>query len=170
VENWWTEPFRLAELLRALVEGGVDFVVVGGVAVISQASPRFTKDLDIVYATTPENLERLGAVLVKLGATLHGIDEQLPFVPDARTLHAAQMLCLSTPLGRVDLLADPAGAPPYERLRARADVVGIEDLEVRIASIDDLLAMKRASGRTMDLVDIESLEIAKRRLGRRRRN
>lgn len=166
--TWWTEEFRLAGLLEPLVEGGVDFVVVGGVAVIIQASPRFTKDLDICYATTSENLQRLENVLVDLGATLHGIEEALPFVPDARTLRGTQILCLATPEGRIDLLVDPAGAPPYPKLRERADVVRIQDVEVRVASIDDLIAMKQAADRLMDRVDLESLKIAKRRLGRRR--
>ena len=159
--TWWTEEFRLAGLLEALVAGGVDFVVVGGVAVIIQASPRFTKDLDICYATTPENLQRLENVLVDLGATLHGIEESLPFVPDARTLRGTQILCLATPEGRIDLLVDPAGAPPYPKLRERADVVRIQDVEVRVASIDDLIAMKQAAGRDQDLRDITELELAR---------
>jgi len=51
-ERWFAIPeLRLGVLLRRLTEGGVDFVVIGGVAVILQASPRFTKDLDICYAT-----------------------------------------------------------------------------------------------------------------------
>ena len=50
-EQWSSNPeLRLRELLRRLTEGGVDFVVIGGVAVILQASPRLTKDLDICYA------------------------------------------------------------------------------------------------------------------------
>jgi hypothetical protein len=51
-------------LLSRLTEADVDFVIVGGVAVVLQASPRLTRDLDICYATGHDNLEQLGRVLV----------------------------------------------------------------------------------------------------------
>src|SRR5215216_3856234 len=70
--------------------------------------------------------------------------------------------------GPLDLLVSPAGSPPYEALRRGADAIEIDGVEVRVASIDDLIAMKRAGGRPQDLADIEALEVARRRLGRRR--
>jgi predicted nucleotidyltransferase len=164
----WTD-FSAERLIRRLVAGGVDFVVVGGVAVILQASPRFTKDVDICYSPEPENLEALGSVLRKLDARLRGIDEDVPFVPDARTLRQMQILTLDSEEGNIDLLVNPSGSPPYPRLKANADVMDLGGIDVHVASIDDLLAMKRAAGRPQDLVDVESLEIARRRRGRRRR-
>lgn len=161
---WAAYPeFNLRALLQRLTDGGVDFVVVGGVAVIVQASPRFTKDLDICYDLAQENLDRLGAVLVELGAKLRAIDEDLPFVPDGRTLLRTQILKLTTPDGGLDLLVNPDGAPSYAALRRHASEVDIEGITVRIASIDDLIAMKTAAGRPQDLVDLESLRVARRR-------
>jgi hypothetical protein len=155
--------FRPSELVRLLSEADVDYVVVGGVAVVVQAHARFTDDLDICYATDRANLSRLGGVLVELGATLRGIEVDVPFVPDGRTLRGTQILCLSTPLGGLDLLARPEGAPRYERLRSRAEVVEISGVKVPVASIDDMIAMKRAAGRPQDLIDVDALEIARRR-------
>ena len=155
--------FSPSGLLRRLVQAEIDFVVIGGVAVIVQASPRFTKDLDICYSTEPANLDRLGDVLVALGAKLRGVEEDLPFIPDARTLRRAQMLTLTTPAGDIDLLVNPAGSPTYQVLRRNANRIDLDGLNVRVASIDDLIAMKRAAGRPQDLVDLESLEIARRR-------
>lgn len=167
-EFWAAYPeLHLRVLLERLTEDGVDFVIVGGVAVIMQASPRFTKDLDICYDLAQENLDRLGAVLVGLDAKLRTVDEDLPFVPDGRTLRQTQ-ITLTTPNGGIDLLVEPDGAPSYAALRRHASEVDIEGIVVRIASIDDLLAMKRAAGRPQDLVDIESLEIAQRRIDPRR--
>jgi predicted nucleotidyltransferase len=164
-EPWLTIPeLRLGVLLRRLTEGGVDFVVIGGVAVILQASPRFTKDLDICYATGQANLDRLGAVLVELGAKLRQADEDLPFVPDGRTLRQTQILTLTTPDGGIDLLVDPDGSPGYPALRRRASKIDVDGITVLVASIEDMLTMKRAAGRPQDLVDLESLEIARRRL------
>ncbi len=154
-------------LLRRLAAAEVDFVVVGGVAVVVHALPRFTRDLDVCYATDAANLERMATVLSEIGARLRGIDEDLPFVPDARVLRQTQILTLTTAEGELDLLVDPAGAPPYADLRARADDIDLDGLTVRVASIGDLLAMKRAAGRPQDLIDVEALEIARRRGGRR---
>lgn len=159
--------FALSRLLRRLVQAEVDFVVVGGVAVIVQASPRFTKDLDICYATEQANLDRLGAVLIELGARLRGVEEDVPFVPDGLTLRRTQMLTLTTLDGDIDLLVDPDGSPGYGTLRRNASRVDLDGVTVLVASIDDMIAMKRAAGRPQDLVDLESLEIARRR-GRRK--
>ena len=164
-ESWLDQPaFKLGSLLRRLTEAGVDFVIVGGVAVVLQASPRFTRDLDICYATEQDNLLRLGGVLVDLGAMLRDIDEDLPFVPDARTLTRTQILTLSTGEGDIDLLVNPDGSPDYAQLRSRADLMDLDGLTVAVASIEDLIAMKRAAGRPQDLLDLESLELARRRL------
>lgn len=154
-------------LLRRLAGADVDFVVVGGVAVVVQALPRFTRDLDICYSTDAANLERIAHVLSDIRARLRGIDDDLPFVPDARQLRQTQILTLTTTEGELDLLVNPAGAPAYADLRARADAIELDGFTVRIASIGDLLAMKRAAGRPQDLIDVEALEIARRRGGRR---
>lgn len=156
----------LTGLLRRLVQAAVDFVVIGGVAVVVQGSPRFTRDLDISYATDAENLDRIGAVLVELGARLREIDEDLPFVPDGRTLRATRMLTLATREGDVDLIAEPPGSPGYPSLKRKATRIELGDVTVLIASIDDLIAMKRATGRPQDLVDLEALEIVRRRTRR----
>lgn len=163
--------FRPTSLLAALSRARVDFVVIGGVAVVLQASPRFTRDLDICYSVDSANLTRLGALLLSLDARLRGVEEDLPFVPDARTLRRTQMLTLTTSEGNLDLLVDPPGSPGYAALRRRADVIDLHGASVRVASLEDLLSMKRAAGRPQDEIDVESLEIARSRLrGRRRRS
>ncbi len=165
-ESWLDQPaFRLCSLLRRLTEAKVDFVIVGGVAVVLQASPRFTRDLDICYATAQVNLKRLAGVLIDLGAMLRGVDQDLPFVPDAHTLRRTQILTLSTGEGDIDLLVDPDGSPGYAALRRRADRMDLDSLTVAVASIEDMIAMKRAAGRPQDLLDLESLELARRRRG-----
>jgi nucleotidyltransferase AbiEii toxin of type IV toxin-antitoxin system len=153
--------YQPAALVRALVDGTVDFVIIGGVAVVLQAMPRFTKDLDICYSTAEDNLDALGSVLVGLAARLRGISDAVPFVPDRRTLRQTQILCLTTPVGDIDLLVDPDGAPGYDTLRERASVMELSGRTVLVASIEDMLAMKRAAGRPQDLTDVESLEVAR---------
>jgi hypothetical protein len=162
VASW--PDFRPTALLGTLAQAGVDFVVVGGVAIVVQASPRFTRDLDICYATDTQNLKRLGALLVSLDARLRDVNEDVPFVADPRTLRRTQMLTLTTREGNLDLLVDPPGSPGYPALRRHADVVKLAGASVRIASLEDLIEMKRAAGRPQDEIDIESLEIARSRL------
>lgn len=145
-------------LLARLTEGDVDFVVIGGIAVVAHGHIRTTRDLDITYSTQPENLAALGRVLVELDARLRGVAEVVPFVPDGRTLRAAEILTLETSQGALDLLAAPPGARPYAELKQRAETIELNEHEVAIAALDDLLAMKRAAGRTRDLEDIEALE------------
>lgn len=161
----WPE-LHLEALLRALVAHGVDFVIVGGIAVIAHGSARITRDLDICYATDQSNLDVLGAALVDLGARLRGVSEEVPFVPDGRSLRRATILTLDTDHGWIDLLAAPSGAPPYAALRERAERVTFGKIAVLVASLDDLESMKRAAGRPRDLVDVEEIEVI-RRLKRR---
>lgn len=153
---------RLEALLGRLVRVGVDFVVVGGVAVAFQGYARATKYLDITYATDGENLARLGDVLVAVHARLRGVTDDVPFVPDRRTLARTRLLTLDTDDGGLHLLADPPGAPRYATMRDRADRVDLGGIVIAVAGLDDLLAMKRAAGRPQDLADIEALEVARR--------
>jgi hypothetical protein len=102
-------------------------------------------------------------VLIAAGAKLRGVDEDVPFVPDARTLQRTMILTLRTVDGDVDLLVEPSGCPRYEVLKANADRIDVEGSPVLVASVDDLIAMKRAAGRPQDLIDLEALEIARSR-------
>lgn len=154
--------FTPRPLLQRLVDARVDFIVVGGIAAVAHGSVTFTQDLDITYAPDEENLERLGRVLVDLGARLRGVTDDVPFVPDGRTLRRTRVLTLDTPIGRIDLLAQPDGAPVFAELRARAERDVIAGVEVAYASLDDLIAMKKAAGRPKDLVAVEELEAIQR--------
>lgn len=153
---------NISSLLVRLASAGVDFVVIGGIAVVAHGYERNTKDLDICYSPDGANLEALGTVLLELNARLRGIEEEIPFVPDARTLHGTQMLTLDTDEGSLDLLVQPDGSPAYGALKARAERIEFDGFEILIASIEDLLAMKRAANRVQDHVDIEALTAIQR--------
>ena len=154
--------FSPTALLRLFVERGVDFVVIGGVALVVHGSSRFTRELDVCYATDPTNLDLLGSALVELQARLRGVEEDVPFVPDGRALRRTGILCLETREGPVDLLFQPAGAPPYDELRRRAVRMDLGGFGVLVASLDDLAAIKRAAGRPIDLIDLEEIEVIRR--------
>jgi hypothetical protein len=71
-------------------------------------------------------------------------------------------MTLDTEIGRVDLLAAPDDAPPYAILRDRAVEVRLGAFTGRVASIDDLIAMKRAANRPKDQVHVMELQALKR--------
>jgi hypothetical protein len=144
------ESFDPYPILERLAEAGVDFVVIGGVAGGAHGSSFATFDLDLAYARDPKNLEKLAALLVGLGATLRGAPENVPFILDAETLARGANFTFTTSLGSLDILGDPAGAPPYEKLREAATVIELGMHAIRVASLDHLIAMKEAAGRPKD--------------------
>lgn len=157
----WPE-FDVEHMLRRLTAVGVDFVVVGGIAMMLLGSARLTRDLDICFSPDEDNLEALGSVLVELEARLRGVDEDVPFSPDAATLRNVQLLTLTTSKGWLDVHRTLEGAPRYESLRRNAERYDIGGLSVLVASPDDMIAMKEAAGRLIDIADIEELKAIKR--------
>jgi Aminoglycoside-2''-adenylyltransferase len=143
--------FQPKPILRTLLEHDVDFVLIGGLAGIVHGSSYPSYDVDIAYARDSENLKRLAAALRELGATLRGAPKNVPFQLDARTLTNGSHFTFETKYGSLDILADPDGAPQYEKLRRRAGrPQELEGERIRVASLDHLIAMKDASGRTKD--------------------
>jgi hypothetical protein len=144
-------------LLQALVDGNVEFVLIGGVAGQLLGSPIVTYDLDVCHARDDANLERLAVVLAELHAELRGAPSGLPFRLDAQTLRNGDSFTFSTTLGDLDILATPAGTRGFDDLVTSADRYEIDGLSIRVASLDDLIRMKRAAGRTKDLLALEEL-------------
>ncbi|HET6361414.1 MAG TPA: nucleotidyl transferase AbiEii/AbiGii toxin family protein [Gemmatimonadota bacterium] len=88
-------------LLQTLLEHEVDFILVGGVAATVHGSTRLTQDIDIVYARSPENLDRLTAALAlaQHQPYLRGAPPNLPFHWSVETLKRGLNFTLTTSLG-----------------------------------------------------------------------
>ncbi len=148
---------RLRPLLELLDRHAVDFIVVGGIAGIVHGSAHPTFDFDVVYARDEQNLQRMASALTELGVTRRGAPPDLPFQPDARTLAAGCNFTFVSEFGSFDILGEAAGMRDYATMRADAKLEDLWGFSVRIASVDDLIRMKRAAGRPKDKAMAEEL-------------
>lgn len=149
------QPPQIDKLLGPLIAHGVDFVLIGGQAGISHGSAYPSYDLDVLYSRSRDNVVRLLAALEEIGVRLRGAPRDVPFVLDAKTIENGANFTFVTPYGDLDVLADAAGMPSYDELKAEAVDREIFGHLVKVASIDHLIAMKRAAGRTKDKLMVE---------------
>lgn len=146
---------RIEEILSTLIRHGVDFVLVGGQAGIARGSSYPSFDVDIAYSREGANIERLVGALRELEVQLRGAPDELPFVLDERTIANGANFTFSSRYGDLDVLGDVSGIRSYEHLRAAAERERVGDVEVPVASLDHLIAMKRASNRPKDRLMLE---------------
>ncbi|MFV1962743.1 MAG: hypothetical protein ACC658_13040 [Acidimicrobiia bacterium] len=147
--------FDPVALLRVLVDGDVDFVVIGGIAARLRGAPLLTQDVDITPATDRPNLERLASALEELEARLRTAPEPegVPFPFDPALLEAAKVWALVTRFGDLDLVVSPAGTNGYADVVRDADDLRVAtdpELIVKVASLVDVIRSKEAAGREKD--------------------
>jgi predicted nucleotidyltransferase len=145
-------------LLTLLARGGVQFVVVGGVAAVAHGSARTTEDLDIVYSRSSGNIKRLVEALSPTNPYLRGAPPGLPFKFDEKTVTNGLNFTLNTNLGALDLLGEIAGGGGYEQLLPYSLKVVVFGIECHLLGLERLIQVKRAAGRPKDLEAIAELE------------
>jgi hypothetical protein len=149
-------PLDAERILSALAEHSVDYVIVGGLAVQTHGHVRTTVDVDVYPRPEPRNLQRLAEALNELDArTLNPGSEAMAI--DAAMLPRATLWQFATRHGAIDVIHDAPGAPPYDELRRRALEIELGQIRLAVAGRDDLISMKRASGRPVDLEDLAAL-------------
>ncbi len=147
-----------AGLLKALSEGAVKYILIGGVAAAAHGSSRLTQDIDVVYERNPDNLERLATALAPYKPYLRGAPRGLPFRWSPETLSNGLNFTLTTSLGDIDLLAEVAGGGTYQNLLGDSISLRIFGMECRCVTLQRLIRLKRAAGRPRDLEAIAELE------------
>lgn len=148
------------ELIATLARHEVEYLVIGGVAVQVHGHRRTTMDLDVTPDPDPENLRRLGAALAELEARpadAVASEAEVPVSDAERLAIAAIIPPLLTRHGEIHVLKEPKGARDFGEMRERALVVELDGAEVAIVALDDLIRMKRATGRPVDRDDVEAL-------------
>ncbi len=134
---------------------GVEFVLIGGMAGIARGSTYPSYDLDVVYARSRANVSRLVAALEEIGVRLRGAPPDLTFHLDEQTIENGANFTFITPYGDLDVLADVAGIRSFDELLSAAEEMEVHGVPVRVASLDHLIAMKRAANRPKDRLMVE---------------
>ena len=147
-----------AGVIRTLVDAGIDFILVGGVAGTVHGSARLTRDVDVVYGRSPENMRRLVDALSSHNPYLRGAPQGLPFLWDLNTIQRGLNFTLTTRLGDLDLLGELTGGGGFEQLREHSSTVRVFDRDVQVLDLDWLIRVKRAAGRPRDLEAVAELE------------
>jgi hypothetical protein len=137
------------DILAVFATHGVEYLVVGGYAVGFHGHPRFTKDLDLWIRPSPENLVRARSALVAFGAPASLLDQL-----EAASLE--DILWMGAPPLRIDILKGVPGGD-FESVYARRVEAIWDGLPASIVNRDDLIVLKRASGRPQDLLDADVL-------------
>jgi hypothetical protein len=152
-------------ILGELAQEGVEFLIIGGVAVGFHGYIRATKDVDVVPAPDFQNLARLAQVLRGLDAQIEGAeefeDEELPDPLDPKALGLGGNWVLRTRLGRFDVMQWIGEEALWEKLSPAAIEAEIGGLTVRMVSYEDLVALKENAGRPEDLIDLQRLRQAR---------
>jgi predicted nucleotidyltransferase len=143
-------PPDFKELLEELARDAVEFLVVGGYAVAFHGRPRATKDIDILLDGRQDNLERAARAVARFGAPDH-------VVAAIRAMVDSDVVFVGQPPLRVDFLRSIDGVSSDE-LFARSVEAEVDGVRIKVISLADLIANKRAVARPQDLVDAEFLE------------
>jgi hypothetical protein len=151
------------DLLSRLHDHRVDFVIVGGVAAAMHGGTRVTFDLDIVPSLEPGSWQVLVDVLWTLGARPRIPEplESIRAVANVRQWHREKnMLALNfrSPDGSVEVDLLVSESDRLAELKQRALSIKLDERTFFVASIDDLITMKKRAGRPQDLFDIAQLE------------
>ncbi len=137
------------DLLQSLNDEGVEYLVIGGYAVIRYTEPRYTKDLDILIGRTPDNAKRLMQALRNFGAPLASVTEE-------DFLEPGIFYQIGVAPNRVDIISS-VGNLDFAAAYHRRDCAVVEGIDIPFISLDDLIETKLIAGRPQDLVDASAL-------------
>lgn len=138
------------DMLHALADEKVRFLLIGAYALAAHGYPRATMDIDIWVMPSPENADAVLRAVRRFGAPLHNLSK-------ADLVTEGTVFQIGVAPRRIDIITAASGLN-FEEAESRATTVDIEGIIVCIPSIADLIRNKRASGRTKDIADAEALE------------
>jgi hypothetical protein len=139
----------LTELCGAFADARVEYLLVGGYAVVLHGRPRYTKDADLWLRDTPENLARASSALAAFGAPDSTIAAITAMAPE-------DVVWMGRPPTRIDLVRWVPGGDFESAWKSHVERV-IDGVTIRVVDRATLIALKEASGRPQDLEDVRAL-------------
>lgn len=155
----------IRSLLEALWKARVEFIVIGGAAATLHGSGTTTEDLDIVPASTPENIDRLLLLLADLDAEFRDDLANRHLRPQRSHLEAGGQLLLSTTLGPLDLLMRLHDGRDFDALRSHSQTFTDDSIDIDVIRLPELIEIKRQAGRDKDKAVLPILVALLQRLG-----
>lgn len=146
------------KVIQSLGENGVEFVLVGGMAIRSHGSAYVTQDIDICYLRARENLKRMVKALTPFNPRPRNFPKELPFFFDEQTLLIGTNFTFETDIGDIDLLGEVSGVGNFEDALADSVKIQVHGFETNVLSLNGLIKAKRAAGRAKDLLVLPELE------------
>ena len=150
------KPPKLEALIKALTAEGVRFVVIGRLAIVLHGGRTTAMESEFALATDAENRMALIRALAPLRPRPWNWDEATPFVWDVRSIFGSN-ISLNTTAGDVDLLLEIPGVDSLHGLLSRSMETDLGGVLFQVASVDDLIAMKRVANRPHDQVHLAEL-------------
>jgi predicted nucleotidyltransferase len=148
-----------ARVLKTLTDGGVEFVLIGGVAANLHGSARATFDVDVVYSRGRANIARLVKSLAPFRPYLRGAPPGLPFQFDEATIRNGLNFTLDTTLGDIDVLGEVAGGGNYSQLLPNTVEMEAFGIVCKCVTLERLIQLKRAAGRPKDFESLAELQL-----------
>ncbi|MFO8073469.1 MAG: hypothetical protein R6V85_16515 [Polyangia bacterium] len=140
----------LLEILVALSQREVEYVLVGGMAAVLHGAPLTTQDIDVVHERSDENVERLLAFLERVNARYRGQPGGRILSPTADALRGGDHHNLTTDLGFLDLLGELEQGQGYRQLLPHTEVHRSGELAIAVVTLEKLVEIKVEAGRSKD--------------------
>jgi hypothetical protein len=160
---------ELLNLVDRLHNGGVEFIIIGGLAGIIHGTTRVTQDVDICCRFTPENLLKLFAA-IKNTHPVHRMSPKRPvLVLNPQNVNKFKNLYLDTDIGQLDCLDEVQGVGKFDEVCKNAIPVKIGRKVYQVLNLDALIKSKESLNRSQDRQDILQLQAIKETKQRRRK-
>ena len=148
-------------LLERLVKAEVNFVIVGGFAGVVHGCTYVTQDIDICCDFSPVNLLALQRAI----SDLHPVHRM---TPKRKKLQLTEQACgqfknlyLDTDIGQLDCLSFIDGLGDYSQVKRESELIEVEEMKVRVLSLDALIKSKKSMSRPRDKEAVLQLEAIK---------
>ena len=152
-----TQSLDFLEIFAILAKHNVEYIITGGISAVLQGAPITTFDLDVLHKRTPENVRNLSKALKELEAS-YRFPKTPKLLPQIKGLEGKGHHLLLSKYGPIDILGSIGEGQVYEDIQHDVVEFELEELLIKVQSLQSLIETKRAVGRQKDFVVLPILE------------